>query len=100
MSATRFLMESPMPFSPPRGNFDLLVDHIAALDDNRRGMFKSLSGETLSLPPDQVARQIDLRANVAKANTLLKALVDQRVLSAFGASKFQAKIHRLERGLI
>ena len=89
-----------MPLSPRRGNFDLLVDQLAALDDNRRGMFKALSGEALSLRPDQVARQVELRANIAEANTLLKSLVDQNVLSAFGASKFQAEIHRLERGLI
>lgn len=89
-----------MPLSPRRGNFDLLVDQLVALDDNRRGMFKALSGEALSLRPDQVARQVELRAHIAEANTLLKSLVDQNVLSAFGASKFQAEIYRLERGLI
>jgi hypothetical protein len=86
--------------SPPRGNFDLLVDHLAALEDNRRGMFKALNGDRLSLPPDQVGRQIDLRANVVKANTLLKALVDRNELTSLEACKFQAQIHHLEAGLI
>jgi hypothetical protein len=86
--------------SPPSGNFNLLVDHLAALDDNRRGMFKALSGDPVSLTPAQVAHQIDLRAHVAKANTLLKALVDRSELTSLEACKFQAEIHRLERGLI
>ena len=88
-----------MPLSPRRGNFDLLVDQLVALDDSRRGMFKAISGEGF-FAADQVARQVELRAHIAEANTMLKALVDQGALTSLDACKYQAHIHRLERGLI
>jgi hypothetical protein len=80
--------------------FDKFNDLLAALQDGNRVMHKAMSGDTVLLRPEKAREQVERRANVAKANTLLKALVDRGELSALGASKFQAEIHRLERGLI
>jgi hypothetical protein len=78
---------------------DLLAD-LAALQDSSQVMHKAMNGETVLLRPEKAREQAERRANVATANTLLKALVDRGELTALGACKYQAEIHRLERGLI
>jgi hypothetical protein len=80
--------------------FNSLLADLAALQDSNRVMHKAMSGETVLLRPEKARQQVELRANVTKANTLLKALVDRGELTAFAVSKYQAHIHHLEAGLL
>lgn len=80
--------------------FDDLLADLAVLQDGNRVMHKAMSGETVLLRPEKARQQVERRENIAKANTLLKALVDRGELTSLDACKYQAEIHRLERGLI
>ncbi|WP_158933013.1 hypothetical protein [Acidisphaera sp. S103] len=85
---------------PRFDKFNHLLADLAKLQDGNRVMHKSMSGETVLLRPEEARKQVERRENIAKANTLLKALVDRGELTSLGACKYQAEIHRLERGLI